>query len=253
MHFTSILKRSLYILAAGIVVKTVISGNRSGRYEVIKYDAVSAYNSVVKVFQSPLHFRQREFLKLGAICTGLIILFIYDLEISNWFRRKDKTALKILKDFGWYYGSPENHYAINFGFYLYGLLAGDSKLRQTGVLLFSSSAAAGILQTFSKKLIGRARPLRDEGKAIFEPFSNENSYYSFPSGHSILSFTTAYALATQFKNPLLKGSLLTFGSIAPVSRLWAGAHWITDAVASICISIPLVNLVKDYLEKKRSY
>ncbi len=252
-----LLKRSVYFLAIGLMLKAVLledkKENYGNRRNNLKKDGLSVLGGIIQAYKAPLKWKEREIFITVLITAGIGILYLYDETISDWFQLKGEQAPSPLKDFGWYYGSPENHYAINGGFYLFGLVFKNEEVRKTGILLISASSAAVILQTITKLIIGRARPLRNEGKSSFKPFSKENSYYSFPSGHSILSFTTAYAIGTQFKNPVLKSLMYAFGSIAPVSRLWAGAHWITDAVTSICISVPLVNTIDNYLKEKRNY
>lgn len=214
---------------------------------VILEDAKIMIQSIGQTYSRPYHWKKQEYRSVGAVLGGLLIIFCFDEALSDLFRQQEKTALPAFKDFGWYYGSPENHYAINGGFYLFGLLTQREEVRKTGIFLITASLAAGILQTFLKVMIGRARPLRNEGKASFNPYSKENSFYSFPSGHTILSFTTVYALGRQVENMLIRNGLYTLGFIAPFSRLWAGAHWVTDAVASICISVPLVKSIEQYL------
>lgn len=251
------LKRSIFYLAVGLLAKAVLTERKQdktgSRRALLKYDGESALGGIIQAYRSPVTWNKKDFFLSRIVVAGIIVLFLYDETLSKWFRQQEEKALPILKDFGWYYGSPENHYAINGGFYLFGLLTKKEELRKTGVLLITATSAAGIFQTVTKTVIGRARPLKNEGKASFRPFSQKNAYYSFPSGHSILSFTTAYAVGRQFKNPLIKGSIYAFGSIAPFSRLWAGAHWVTDAVTSICISIPLVNTVDGFLKEERNY
>lgn len=256
MQRSKLLKNSLFILSISLLAKAVFKHRKPAVEEeirLIKFDTQSIALGILKAYQSPQSWKIKDFLTLFIITGGILILLKNDEAISRWFRRKGQTALPMLKDFGWYYGSPENHYIINMGFYLYGIFSNKEEIRKTGVLLISASLAAGILQTITKVLIGRARPLRNEGKLSFRPFSRENSYYSFPSGHSILSFTTAYAIGKQFLHPLPKSGIYAFGLIAPISRLWAGAHWITDAAISICLSVPIVNSIDNYLIEERYY
>lgn len=252
-----LLKRSIFYLAVGLLAKAVLTERkkerRGTRRAQLRYDGESALGGIKKAYRSPGTWKKKDLYLAAGLVTGIAVLFYFDEILSNWFRKQEEKAPPIFKDFGWYYGSPENHYAINGGFYLFGLLTKNEELRKTGVLLISASSAAGLFQTVAKTIIGRARPLKNEGKASFQPFSRENVYYSFPSGHSILSFTTAYAIGLQFTNPVIKGLIYAFGSIAPFSRLWAGAHWVTDAVTSICISIPLVNTIDDFLKVERNY
>ncbi|WP_168191349.1 MULTISPECIES: phosphatase PAP2 family protein [Antarcticibacterium] len=193
------------ILTAGFLVKTALASYRKTQpgLKILNYDAKSIFLGIKDVYLGPRKLKARDLLILAAMAFTILSLYRYDEEISNWFRRRGETALVVLKNFGWYYGSPENHYMINAGFYLYGFFFRNEEVRKAGTLLITSSLAAGLLQTILKIITGRARPLREEGKFSFKPGSRENSYYSFPSGHSILSFTTAYALATQVRQPAL--------------------------------------------------
>lgn len=258
MHRTiTFSKRVGYFAVLGILAIAAFSESkktrRNTRKSHLKYDGQSIFGGMVKAYTAPRYWTNKDYFILGGALIVLLLIFLFDESLSKWFIKQEKNALPFLKDFGWYYGSPENHYAINGGFYIYGLLAKKEAVRKTGVLLISSSMASGLLQTIAKTLIGRARPLRNEGKLSFKPFSGENSYYSFPSGHSILSFTTAYAIGTQFTNPVYRFICYAFGSIAPFSRLWAGAHWVSDAATSIFLSIPIVNSIDKYLMEDRNY
>lgn len=256
-QIANIIKRSLFYASAGLLVYSAFAevkkGKPGSRRAILRYDGKSAYKGVLKAYTSPFTLGRMEIVKIVAVVSVLSFIFVFDEQLSRWFIKQDEKAHQLLKDFGWYYGSPENHYAINGGFYLYGLFTKNETVRKAGLLLIASTIATGLFQTVTKILIGRARPIRDEGKFSFKPFSRENSYYSFPSGHSILSFTTAYAIGTQFRNPAYRLIMYAFGSIAPLSRLWAGAHWVTDAAASISISIPVVNTIDVYLKQERNY
>lgn len=69
----------------------------------------------------------------------------------------------------------------------------------------------------------------------------------------MLSFTTAYAIGKQFENPLVRYSIYAAGMITPVSRLWAGAHWVTDVALGIAISVAVVDSIDNYLKKEGRY
>src|SRR5690606_32130249 len=150
-----------------------------------------------------------------------------------------------------YLGKPLYNYSINGGVYFIGLFTKNEKWRKTGVLLISSATTVGLLQTVGKTLVGRARPIANEGKASFEPFSSEAAYHSFPSGHTILAFTTFYAIGKQFKSPWAKGGFYTLGLLSPVTRLWSGAHWLTDVALSVALSVVVVDSIDKYLDKQR--
>ena len=182
---------------------------------------------------------------------GTGALYTFDEDSSDWFRNQEDDIPRVIKETGYYLGKPLYNYSINGGVYLIGLFTKNEKWRKTGVLLISSSVTVGLIQTVSKTLVGRARPIADVGKGSFEPFSKEAAYHSFPSGHTILAFTTAYAIGKQFKNPWVKGGIYTLGLVSPVSRLWSGAHWLTDVALSIAVSVVVVDSIDKYLNKER--
>ncbi|MFO8147280.1 MAG: phosphatase PAP2 family protein [Bacteroidota bacterium] len=222
-------------------------------WQLLKYDGISAFRGLTTTYAKPLEWKKDDYLTAGAIVLGTGAMFLIDEESSQWFMNQEKDIPGLIKDVGWYYGSPQNNYAINGSVYLYGLFTKNEKIRKTGVLLISAASTAGLIQTFAKTVVGRARPGVGKGSSSFKPFSSEGGYHSFPSGHTILSFTTAYAIGKQFKNPYLKGGIYAIGMIAPVSRLWAGAHWLSDVGLSMAISIVVVDAIDNYLNKERDY
>lgn len=223
------------------------------RLELLKYDGLSALGGVTYSYTQPLTWKKENFLLAGTIILGTSAVYLLDEESSDWFIHQQDDIPGIITDFGWYYGSPQNNYAINGAIYLYGLFSRNEEIRKTGVLLISAASAAGIIQTFSKTITGRARPGAGEGSSSFRPFSKDGKYHSFPSGHTILSFTTAYAIGKQFKNPFVKGGIYALGLVSPVSRLWAGAHWFSDIALSTAISIVVVDAIDKYLNEERDY
>lgn len=222
-------------------------------WQLMKYDGASAFGGLKKSYSRPLHWQKDDFITAGAIVGGTALLYIFDEEANEWFRAQEDDVPDLIQDFGWYYGSPQNNYAINGAVYLYGLFTKNEKVRKTGVLLISAATTAGILQSIFKTAIGRARPKQEEGKASFRPFSSKGNYHSFPSGHTILSFTTAYAVSKQFENPFVKAGIIGLGLIAPASRLWEGAHWLSDVGVSMAISIVVVDTIDKYLTNERDY
>ncbi len=218
-------------------------------WDLAKYDASLAWGGFKNVFASPFKWDQDDWATAAAIGIGTAGLHILDDDASRYFKRQEKDIPSIIRDFGWYFGSPQNNYGVNGGIYLVGLFTKNEKIRRTGILMITSASAAGLVQTVAKKVTGRARP-SDGGKFTFKPFKPGGGYHSFPSGHTILSFTTFYSLSKQFDNPWIKGGLITAGMISPVSRLWAGAHWLTDVALSVALTVVVVDSVDNYLDKQ---
>ncbi len=141
---------------------------------------------------------------------------------------------------------------VTAGIYSFGLLTNNEKVRQTGVLIISSAATSGIIQTITKNAVGRSRPSNGNYND-FEPFSKDGGFHSFPSGHTVLSVSMAHAIAKQFDNIWVKVGIYAVGSIAPISRLWANAHWLSDVGFGYALAIATVDGVDNFMKRKSAY
>lgn len=222
-------------------------------WQMMKYDGATAFGGFKHAFTRPLHWKGDDFLTLGGVALGTYLMYSFDEESYKYFKEQGESAPQFLKEFGWYFGAPQNSYMLTAGIYGVGLLTRNEKIRHTGVLLVTSATVAGLIQTVSKTAFGRARPSTLEGRGSFKPFSSEGAYHSFPSGHTILSFTTAHAIARQFDSWFVKVPIYAVGMISPVSRLWKGAHWLTDVALGMAISVIVVDSVDNYLKDNNKY
>lgn len=200
----------------------------------------------------PLRWQKDDFITAAAIAGGTTILYIADNDAKIFFEKQNDHAPKVLKEFGWYFGSPQNFFMLSAGIYGFGLITKNEKVIHTGVLIIASATTAGIIQSLSKNIVGRARPYAGD-KNDFDPFSKEGDYHSFPSGHAVLSFSMAHSIAKQFDNVWIKSGVYAIGSIAPVSRLWDTRHWLTDVGLGIALSIVVVDGVDNFMKKKSVY
>ncbi|UGU16336.1 phosphatase PAP2 family protein [Sinomicrobium kalidii] len=219
-------------------------------WQLFKYDGANMFGGIAHAYSRPFHWEGDDWLTFGGVMAGTGLLYLADEETSDFFMRQRDDIPKGIRDYGWYYGSPQNNYMLTGAVYLTGLFTKNEKWRRTGVLLIASASAAGFLQQVSKLMVGRARPRTGKSSDTFKPFPNDADYHSFPSGHAILSFTNAYALAKLVNNPWARAGIYTVGLIPPVSRLWEGAHWLTDVTLSIALSIATVEAIDRYLDTK---
>ena len=219
----------------------------------VKQDGVKVWGGLKHAYTQPFKWKKDDWLTFGGIAAGTAILYMYDEETSEYFINQEESAPQVLKEFGWYYGSPQNFFMVSAGIYGYGLLAKNEAWRDTGVLIITSAVATGLIQTISKNAFGRARPTAGVGSNQFKLFSKDAAYHSFPSGHTILSITASHAIAKQFDNIWAKSGIYAVGLIAPISRLWEGAHWLTDIVLGGVISIVVVDGIDNFFHKNNMY
>ncbi len=216
-----------------------------------KYDLGNVFKGVGYAYSRPFHWKGQQWNDLGITVLFTGGTYLVDAPISDYMRGIKEDVPKVIRDYGFEYGSPANNYMITGAVYLTGLIIRDEKLRRTGVLLISSATAAGVLQQFLKSAVGRARPLSGYSKDTYNPlWAGDKDFHSFPSGHAILAMTNAHAIAKQFKNKWVKGGIYTLGAIPAVSRLWEGKHWLSDVTLSLFISIFTVEAIDRYLDSK---
>lgn len=225
---------------------------RDGLGKRFTSDVSAMGGGFVHALSRPLHWDGKDFARFGAVAGGIALLYIVDDETSEYFMDQREDVPEGIRDFGWYFGSPQVNYGLTGTIYALGLFTNNDKLRETGVLMITSASAAGLIQQLTKSLTGRARPSTGFGKNHFRPFGGDAAYRSFPSGHTVLSVTTMYALSKQFKSPWIKGACYVVGMVAPVSRLWEGAHWLTDVALSAVMSVAIVESVDGYLKDRKA-
>ncbi|MEM8927129.1 MAG: phosphatase PAP2 family protein [Bacteroidota bacterium] len=237
------------ILAAQNIPETTTSKNM---WQDFTYDLENIFGGIGHSYSRPLHWKGDDWTKFGATAIGTAALFFIDDEIDEWADGFRDDVPDTLVDLGIRYGNPQNNYAFTGGVYLTGLFLRNEKLRRTGVLLVSSATAGGLLQQVSKRIVGRARPKSGDNSSTYDPFHLDRifNYDSFPSGHAILAFSNAYAIAKQFKSPWIKAGLYTVGSIPGLARITDRFHWVSDVAFSTAISIFIVEAIDRYLDKK---
>lgn len=223
------------------------------RWQALKYDGVSILGGIGHAYSAPARWKESNWITFAGTVAGTGMLWLADEEANAYLMRQGKNAPDWLIDGGFHFGKPQYNYSLTAGVYVLGFITNNAKIRKTGVLLISSATAAGLIQSVLKKATGRARPSAGVGAYTFKPFSKEESYHSFPSGHTILSFTTAYAVSKQFENVWVKGGICALGLITPASRLLTGAHWLSDVGVGLAISVATVESIDRYLNRQRNY
>jgi len=224
--------------------------------QLASYDFKQAINGIGYAFSRPLHWKKKDVTTLGTFLVSSVALSTLDDEISALFVKNEPHVPNILMEAGTRFGKPQLYFLANATLYGTALFTKSEKLRKASVLIISSSVTTGLIQSVAKTAVGRARPnntTENSDSWDFQFWSNKPSYHSFPSGHTVLSITMAHAIAKQFKSPWSKVAVYSLGSIAPLSRLFAGAHWLTDVGAATFLSIVVVDSVDKFLFKTNAY
>jgi len=88
----------------------------------------------------------------------------------------------------------------------------------------------GIVQQPLRVIVGRARPYTGLGNTYFKPFSVEDEYASFVSGHAWSAFGLSTIVALQIDNTWASVGLYGLALTTPLARMYADKHWFSDVL-----------------------
>jgi len=131
---------------------------------------------------------------------------------------------------------------VAIAFWLHGRPSAIAAWR--GWSLAFSVSAAGLLCEVLKMLARRERPGAHDGAYAFRPYSDHffnTSGLGLPSSHAFLAFAASATLARLFPRTACIWYALATG--CAVTRLLAGAHFLTDVVAGAVLGIVVASLV----------
>jgi membrane-associated phospholipid phosphatase len=125
---------------------------------------------------------------------------------------------------------------------LWILLAGalwlHDKNPRRAIFLSAAVSAAGLLGEILKIAIRRDRPGVADGAYAFRAFADHpfsSSGFGMPSSHALIAFSGAAALAILFPRATPIWYALAIG--CAITRLLAGAHFLSDVVAGAIIGV----------------
>jgi membrane-associated phospholipid phosphatase len=122
------------------------------------------------------------------------------------------------------------------GSWLLGRLAGEPGLARSAVHVGVALLAAGVANGGLKYSVGRERPAGGDPDE-FHPFSPSNAWQSFPSGHAVVAFSMATALAGEAHSVPVTLAGYTAASLVAWSRIYKDKHWTSDVVGGALVGV----------------
>ncbi len=114
--------------------------------------------------------------------------------------------------------------------YIAGRLTGSEKMTEVSREGLQSFLISGITVITLKSLFGRARPYMNEGPLSFHPLNLDNDYHSFPSGHTIVAFSAASVISSNFRNPAVYAISYSLATGVAMARIYKDKHWFSDVL-----------------------
>lgn len=208
-------------------------------------------DGVVYTYSNPARWNKKDFMILGGIVIATAGLSLIDEPVDEFWSDQDSKFLDGVERIGYHYGKPYSAFITTGGFYLVGLIINDRWTKDTGISLGVSLLTAGLLQTFVKDAIGRARPGTGVGAFTFDPFSGSPAYHSFPSGHMTVAFSISHILASRINNLPIKIFLYGLAGTTAIARQYSRAHWVSDLVFAGSVAWSLAETALKRIDRTR--
>ena len=179
---------------------------------------------------TPFHWDGTDALRAGGVLAATAAAFLLDDEIKRLMDRNQTAGLDRVENVVVRYGETKVVVIISGGVYLAGLVGGDRWLRETGLLAGTALLITGAGTQLLKAVVGRARPYTGHGPHFFTPFTADEDFHSFPSGHATAAFTLSSVLASRIDNPWATAALYGMATATALSRVYSGNHWFSDVI-----------------------
>ena len=142
------------------------------------------------------------------------------------FDTSRQTEFRRISDYGGIYGPSA---AVVLG-YMAGGLTHNDRLQQTAVLTGEAMADSIILNTGLGYAIDRQTPMQGDGTGRFWPHGTRTwpDGQSMPSNHSILAWSFAHVVATQYNGIATKLIVYSLATTVSASRVMAREHFPSD-------------------------
>ena len=204
-------------------------------------------NTLAAQSSSSTFFRQSDAVFLGGALAAAALTSLFDSRLAaQWSATGEHDkAFHQLATVGASVGGG-GPIALSVGMFAVGHVAHRAKLAALGKWGIEAVAISGSATLLIKGLAGRTRPFAAAGDVgnyrLGRGFRND-SFASFPSGHTSAAFAVATVLArgTADDAPrthyIVSSFAYTAATLIGISRLYANKHWTSDVVVGAALGI----------------
>jgi membrane-associated phospholipid phosphatase len=204
---------------------------QSNIYSQSEYDIFQLENETIDFIKQPVNWDGDDWLKLGLISAGTFLVIQEDQSIRDLFQRNLNYKNSAPNEFGRIYGELYSPVIVAGAFGLHHLLSQDESSKKIAFEILQTTFYAGAITTALKLAFGRTRPGTADGSKSFGNWSLlDDSFHSFPSGHTTVAFSISTVLSKNAKTDFLKAIAYVPALLTAVSRVYQDDHWASDVI-----------------------
>jgi membrane-associated phospholipid phosphatase len=219
-----------------------------------KYNLSQFGHETVDFFIRPTAWDGIDWLRLGVIGGATFLAMQSDQPVRDAILKTNGHYFRSVPIEGArMYGELYSPFVFFGGFALHYLLTDDMKSRKIAYEIGQASLYAGAIVLTLKSIIGRARPLTNEGRASYIPFTlMDYDHHSLPGGHTATAFVISTVLSRNVHPMWLKVLVYVPAVLTAYSRIYQDQHWSSDCLLGGAIGYAVADWVVDVHEQKES-
>ena len=185
-------------------------------------------------YTAPLRYESDDWIKLSSVIGVVTLSSFADKEVKSFSQRNQSKLSNDIFNADKYY-STEFAIGSVVALYGYGLIDNNNRIRRLAVNLTEASFLAGSITLVTKVIVGRGRPYKQDNNYYSHPFTFDNDYNSFPSGHTTLAFAYSTVMANEVDNIFWKVGWYSLAGLVGYSRIYHNQHWVSDVLMGAAI------------------
>jgi PAP2 superfamily len=200
--------------------------------------------------KQPTKWHGADFLRLGIVAASTVAVMPFDERIVAAGQGGQQQFTNLAK-IGTFYGEWYSIVGVAGAFGVYGLAAKDTTAKKISIELLQAGLYSELITVTLKVIVGRARPLADEGAFVYHPFSLDYNFQSMPSGHTTSAFALSTVMSRHAKTTVLKIAAYLPAGLTMFARIYQDKHWLSDEILGAAIGYFVGNWVVDLHSGKR--
>ncbi|MVT08660.1 phosphatase PAP2 family protein [Chitinophaga tropicalis] len=200
------------------------------RYRINGTYLLSAWQDLKYSVSRPVHWKGKDFVRLGIVVGGAGALMAADYEIKQAFLSNRQTFWTSVTNEIEPFGNTYSPFLVG-GMYLTGVVTKNRQLEHTSLMTAKSLLISTMIYTFAKSIIRRGRPTYFDDPFVYQrPYLMDKKYTSFPSGHMLTVTSVATALAEAYgeEHPWVPYVSYGIAILTGTTRLYQVRHWSSD-------------------------
>ncbi|MGB7393396.1 MAG: phosphoesterase, partial [Pricia sp.] len=96
---------------------SLITDREETKWNMFKYDFENMFKSVGHSYARPFYWKGKQWAQFGGVVAGTGVVYAFDYETSRFIRANRESVPVWIRDYGEFYGSPENNFLATTGVY----------------------------------------------------------------------------------------------------------------------------------------